>query len=73
MKNELGINYLNVSCEEIFDVVKWKDAKVFVSLVVLAFINVAVIVGNCLVREVFWSCSIYKGVVLYVSINSFSR
>jgi len=51
MKSEQqdGINYLNVSCDEIFDLVKWKDAKVLASLLILAFINVAVIVGNCLV------------------------
>ncbi|OXA45778.1 probable G-protein coupled receptor No9 [Folsomia candida] len=47
--DEVNVNYLNVSCDEIFDVVKWKDAKVLISLVILAFINVAVIVGNCLV------------------------
>ncbi|CAG7821512.1 unnamed protein product [Allacma fusca] len=42
-------NYLNVSCDEVFDLLDWKDAKVLSSLLVLAFINIVVIVGNCLV------------------------
>lgn len=36
MKSELdGINYLNVSCDEIFDLVQWNDAKVLASLLIL--------------------------------------
>jgi len=44
-----GVNYLNKSCEELMDVVEWKNAKVIVSLLILAVINLIVIVGNCLV------------------------
>jgi octopamine receptor len=41
--------FTNVSCNEILDLVDWKDAKVLSSLLILGVINVIVIVGNCLV------------------------
>lgn len=43
------VHYSNVSCDEILDLVDWKDAKVLTSLLILGVINVIVIVGNCLV------------------------
>ena len=43
------LQYLNVSCDELLDLLNWKDAKVLASLLILAFINIVVIVGNCLV------------------------
>lgn len=36
-------------CADIIDAVEWLDPKNLVSLAILAFINVLVIVGNCLV------------------------
>jgi octopamine receptor len=53
MKSHLHVDgdvqYSNVSCDEILELVNWKDAKVLTSLLVLAVINVVVILGNVLV------------------------